>query len=348
MHRKIKDAGLPIDILVCSDRIEPDDHLIVMPPLCEFAAPFYNDQPVRIPNLLDLHRLFLEREYDRVLCSTEGVMGLMALYLQKAYSVEAAFYVHTDWVMFARKVLNLDTHNLNRIRRMLRAFYGSFDKVFVLNADQREWLTGAEMQLRPEAVRLTAHWADEAFSPQNVTKQDLLGIANETPVLLYAGRLSAEKGVMELPDIYRHVRKTIPDVRLVIAGSGPAADALRTDLPEAIRFDWLDRSRLAELYSCADLLLFPSRFDTFGCAVLEALSCGLPVVAYKTKGPKDIILHERNGYIVHTARDMTDAIIAYLSDRRLHPAFRKAAVARAADYNADAIMADFIAALGLA
>ncbi|MDR2774350.1 MAG: glycosyltransferase [Tannerella sp.] len=347
IHRKIKDDNLPIDMLVCSSQIDPDEHLIVLPPLCEFSAPLYSNQPVRVPNLLDLHKLFHEREYDRIVCSTEGVMGLMALYLKSAYSVEASFYVYTDWVMFARKVLNLNKDNLNRIRRMLRAFYGSFDRVFVLNTDQQKWLTGHDMKLHSETVKLTAHWADEIFIPQHAAKKELFGVENEVPVILYAGMLSVENGVMELPEIYRNVRKTCATVQLVIAGQGPADDALKNELPEAVYLNRLERDRLPAVYSCADLFVFPSRFDTFGRVALEALSCGLPVVAYNTKGTKDIIVHERNGYILNTPKEMTDVISSYLQNRNLHSSFRKAAAERANDYKADRIMNDFMNEIGL-
>jgi glycosyltransferase involved in cell wall biosynthesis/predicted metal-dependent phosphoesterase TrpH len=348
IYQKIKDDNLPVDILVCSRHVEPGERLIVMPPLCEFPAPFYSDQPIRIPNLLDLHKLFHEREYDRVICSTEGMMGLMALYLKHAYSVEASFYVHTDWATFARKTLNFDIRNLNRIRRMLRAFYGAFDQVFVLNAEQQQQFAANGMKLRPGTVKLTSHWVDPLFSPRATTRRDAFGLRDETPLLLYAGRLSAEKGVMELPLLYRAVQERHEGLQLAIAGSGPLAGDLRRELPGAVFFDWMDRDRLAQLYSCADMLVFPSRFDTFGCVVLEALSCGLPVVAYNAKGPKDIILHRRNGYLVNSLKDMTAAILTYLADKDLHPHFRKAAIRRAADYKATDIMHDFLRQTGLA
>ncbi|MDR1154630.1 MAG: glycosyltransferase [Bacteroidales bacterium] len=145
MHREIKRRNLPVDLLVCSNTLVPDDHLVIVKPMCEFSIPLYPEQPVRIPNFVELHNLFHEREYDRVICSTEGIMGAMGLYLKHAYSVPASFFIHTDWVMFSRKVLNFDKHNQNRIRRFLRMYYSAFDRVFVLNNDQRKWLTGREM-----------------------------------------------------------------------------------------------------------------------------------------------------------------------------------------------------------
>ena len=64
-------------------------------------------------------------------------MGLISLFLKKAYTVPAYFFVHTDWMMFARQVLNFDHHSRGRLRRLLRAFYQGFDGLFVLNKDQR-------------------------------------------------------------------------------------------------------------------------------------------------------------------------------------------------------------------
>jgi len=173
MHREIKRRNLPIDILVCSNTLESEEHLVVMKPVCEFQIPLYPDQPVRIPNFVELHNLFHEREYDRLICSTEGVMGAMALYLKHAYSVPASFFIHTDWVMFSQNVLNFDEHNRNRVRRFLRMYYGAFDQVFVLNSDQHKWFTGREMNFSEDKVRLTAHWADTIFKPEKSTNYNV-------------------------------------------------------------------------------------------------------------------------------------------------------------------------------
>ena len=341
MHEEIKERDLAIDILVCSDKLESDDHLIVVPPLMEFTLPFYEQQPFRIPNVLDIHRIFRDGEYDRIICSTEWPMGLIALYLKHAYSVPAHFYVHTDWMMFARKVLDLDQHNLDRLRRLLRAFYRGFDSLFVLNSDQYRWFQSSAMGFDQSKVFLTAHWAEKFFKPQKAKKSSF-GINNNAPVLLFAGRVSEEKGVMELPALYKKIKAVHPDTRLVIAGSGPAEKKLKKALPEAIYLGWVDHRTLPEIYSAADMLLLPSKFDTFGCVVLEALSCGLPVTAYNTKGPKDIIIDGVNGYLVRSPSEMADAILTFLKESKLRKSFRQAALRRAKKYSADRIMDQFL------
>jgi len=347
MRREIKRRGLPIDLLVCSDTLQSDDHLVVVKPACEFRVPFYPDQPARIPNFVEIHNLFLEREYDRVVCSTEGVMGAMGLYLKHAYSVPASFFMHTDWLMFSRKALNFNKKNQSRIRRFLRVYYGAFDRVFVLNNDQRKWLTGREMNFSEEKVRLTAHWADDIFSPKEVSKKEVLGIGDDRPVMLYAGRVSREKGVLELPRIYETVKNAIPGAAIAVVGQGPAYGQLKKKLPEGYYFNWVQRERLPAIYSAADILVFPSRFDTFSCVALESLSCGLPVIAYNTKGPKDIIDDNVCGYLVDTEEQMAKKIIAHLGDPRRRKDFRKAAVERAKSYDVNVIMERFAADIGL-
>ncbi|HOO72232.1 MAG TPA: glycosyltransferase [Spirochaetota bacterium] len=347
MLDEIRERNLPIDILICSSTVAPEDHLIVVPPLFEFTFPFYEQQPLRVPNIMDIHNIFKEREYDRLICSTEGPMGFISLFLKSAYSVPAYFYVHTDWMMFARQTLNLDEHNLNRLRRIIRAYYRAFDGLFVLNNDQRKWLIGKDMGFDRSKVFLTAHWVDKFFTPLSGKKTELFGVEESSPVLLFAGRISHEKGVMELPAIYEKIKNDFPRAKMVIAGTGPNEKELKKALPEGIFLGWVDHDRIPEIYSAADMLLLPSKFDTFGCVVLEALSCGLPVTAYRTKGPKDIIIHNENGFLVKNKNEMASAVRLYLGDKKLQKSFKKAALKRAGEYDADLIIGRLLDDLSL-
>lgn len=348
MLHEIRKRDLPIDIVTASNTLESGENLIVFKPLGEYKLSFYEQQPLRIPNMLELHKLFKDGEYSRIVCSTEGPMGLAALYLKYAYSVPAHFYVHTDWMMFADRVLNFDEQNKSRLRRMLRAFYRGFDSLFVLNNDQRKWLTGKDMGFDPLKVFLTAHWADEGFNPKKTTKEKIFGVKKNDPVLLFAGRLSDEKGVMELPAIMEKVREVYPDVKIAFAGKGPKEQELKEAMPDAVYLGWVDHSRLPEIYSAADMLILPSRFDTFGCVVLEALSCGIPVIAYNTKGPKDIIKNGVNGYLTKSSSEITARIIEFLGSPKLQSSFKKESLKRASDYNADKILKQFMKDLGSA
>ena len=198
--QEIRLRDLPVDLLVCSNTLRSEEHLIILRPVTEFTLPLYRQQLFRVPNYLSVQRTFRRGKYTRIICSTEGPMGLAALWLKKVFSVETFFYLHTDWLIFAKEVLSMEQTGLNRLQRMLRAYYRRFDNVFVLNTDHQQWLTGKVMGFDPSRVFLTAHWADRII-PEISTGS--IGLIPESllpdrlkPVVMYAGRISKEKGVM--------------------------------------------------------------------------------------------------------------------------------------------------------
>ncbi len=343
---EIKAKDLPIDMVTCSSKLQPEEHLIVLQPVKEFSLPIYEDYTFKVPNFVELHNLFLSGGYDRIICSTEGILGLFGLYLKHAYTVEASFYMHTDWLMFARKVLNIEGRNLDRVRRMLRSFYKAFDHVFVLNSDQKKWLSGSQMNLNPNKVHQTAHWVNDRFKPTFSNKKKLFGIPEETFVLLYLGRISKEKGVLELSAVYQKIKQKHKNVKLVIVGRGPETQQLKDENPDAVFIDWVEHDLLPEIYSSADLLILPSRFDTFSNVVLESLSCGLPVVAYNTKGPKDIISNGKDGFLVNSQHEMSEKIIEFINNNE-KAAFKQSTVEKAATYNPETIMSYLMKIVGL-
>jgi glycosyltransferase involved in cell wall biosynthesis len=348
MHAEAASKNLPIDFVVCHSSASPDEHLKVLRPVLELPLAYYPDQPVRAFDLMELQRLFIDGAYDRIVCSTEGLMGLAALYLKNAFSVPAFFYVHTDWVDFARRTLKLDVHNTDRVRRLLRAFYHGFDGLFVLNSEQLGWLASDAMGIARERLRQTAHWPDERFVPRSSCRRELVpGLREEERIVLFAGRVSEEKGALELPALLERVRRDVPAARLVVAGTGPAEGRLRAMVPDGVFLSWLDIDRLSKLYSSADVLVLPSRFDTFGCVVVEALASGLPVVAYASKGPRDIIEDGVCGFTAATEPELAAAVVRILRDPDTRSGMSLAAVRRAKAYRADKIMDALLHDLGV-
>jgi glycosyltransferase involved in cell wall biosynthesis len=283
-------------------------------------------------------------------------MGISALLLKKMYSVETFFFLHTDWMAFAKEVLQMEPAGLNRLQRMLRIYYKRFGNVFVLNTDHQQWLTGKSMGFDPARVFLTAHWAAGIFSEgvQRGTESALIsrvipaaGFDRRKPVVLYSGRISKEKGVLELPGIMRMVRSILPEVQMVVAGTGPAEEELKMAMPEAFYSGWVEQEYLQALYIAADILLLPSRFDTFSCVVIEALSCGLPVIAYNTKGPRDIVEDSVNGFLVNTEEEMAGSVVRYFLNPDNQPLMKQAAFTRAESYQADKIMDRLLQDVGM-
>lgn len=347
--KEIQRANLPIDFLICHQDIESEPHLHVVKPVDSFDVPRYHEQQIRIPDIMEIARIFYEGGYDRIVCSTEGPMAVVSLFIQQMFNIPSYFFMHTDWVDFVKHTTQLNQYERDRIRRYLRALYNRYDGIFVLNSDHKTWLTGHEMFIDESKVLLTAHHTTaRGLVVPRIKKSTLFADANEsTPILFIACRLSKEKGILDLPQIINQARLVIPQLKIVVAGSGPASEELKTQLPDALFLGWQSKEQLASLYSSLDLFIFPSQFDTFGNVILEAFVHGMPVLAYNSKGPKDIVQHNINGYLVNDIDEMSQKIIEFYLPDTPRESFRHNAVIRASEYKAEPIMEQFLRDMGL-
>jgi glycosyltransferase involved in cell wall biosynthesis len=115
------------------------------------------------------------------------------------------------------------------------------------------------------------------------------------PVFLYVGRLALEKNVEEF------LALDLPGTKYVV-GDGPLRAALERRYPDARFVGYRTGRDLAETIATADVLVFPSRTDTFGLVMLEALACGVPVAAHPVPGPLDVITDPAVGCLIEDLR----------------------------------------------
>ena len=138
--------------------------------------------------------------------------------------------------------------------------------------------------LADHGLRHVRHWGRgvdlSCFGP-DVAPHPALGHLPR-PIQLYVGRIAVEKNVAAF------LRSDHPGSKIVV-GDGPARAALAAAHPQAIFLGSLFGEALAGAYAAADVLVFPSRTDTFGLVMIEALACGIPVAAYPVTGPIDIV-----------------------------------------------------------
>jgi glycosyltransferase involved in cell wall biosynthesis len=102
------------------------------------------------------------------------------------------------------------------------------------------------------------------------------------PIFLCVGRVAVEKNLEAFLDL------DLPGTKVVV-GDGPARVALQRSCPNAVFLGALQGEALARAYAAADVFVFPSRTDTFGLVLLEALASGVPVAAFPVTGPRDVI-----------------------------------------------------------
>lgn len=155
--------------------------------------------------------------------------------------------------------------------------------------------------LREQGLTRLTHWSRgvdlACFSPAAPPPPEYAGL--EGPILLYVGRIAVEK------NIEAFLACDYPGTKVVV-GDGPARAALAARFPDALFLGKKSGTALAGCYAGADVFVFPSRTDTFGLVMIEALACGTPVAAFPVPGPLDVVTPETGAL----SEDLTRAIDA--------------------------------------
>ncbi len=208
---------------------------------------------------------------DVVHVATEGPLGLAARRAALRMGIPLTSAYHTRFPEYVKARFGIP---LSWTYAYMRWFHGAARTTLVPTRVVRE-------DLRAQGLRNLEIWSrgvDTAvFHPRPGQRLD-----GKPPVFLYVGRVAVEKNI----DAF--LRLDLPGTKWVV-GEGPELERIRREHPDVRFLGVLSQDRLAEVYSGADVFVFPSRTDTFGLVLIEALACGCPVAAYPVTGPLDVI-----------------------------------------------------------
>jgi glycosyltransferase involved in cell wall biosynthesis len=171
------------------------------------------------------------------------------------------------------------------------------DLIHVLNMDDKNFLEDI-FRIEKSKIRMIPLWIDtEKFKPPKE------GNLNQNFRILFIGKLDMRKGIDILLKSIIHLAKIFPDtfsrMSFTIVGDGPFEGYIREIEVKYRNIKYLKFARdIVALYNEHDLLVLPSRAETFSYVTLEALSCGLPVVASDIPGPRSLIESGRTGMLV--------------------------------------------------
>jgi glycosyltransferase involved in cell wall biosynthesis len=241
-----------------------------------FAMPSYPDLRLALPYQAKIARLIAEARPDSIHIATEGPIGLLVRRYCRKNQLPFTTSFHTRFPEYISARLPIPEA---WIWTALRAFHGPSQAVMAATPA----LAG---ELRARGFRNVVLWPRGVDAGQFHPRAADLGLPR--PVFLCVGRVAVEKNLEAFLDL------DLPGTK-VIVGDGPARAALTRKYPQAVFLGARQGKELAEAYAAADVFVFPSKTDTFGLVLLEALASGLPVAAFPVTGPRDVIGNEPVG-----------------------------------------------------
>jgi glycosyltransferase involved in cell wall biosynthesis/predicted metal-dependent phosphoesterase TrpH len=320
--------NLPLSLVVCvpeNERGGLPDNTIALDPVCDFGSEIYSDYIARFPSLLRSLRVISEQNPDEILISTPGPVGLLGLLAARVLGVRCQAIYHTDFRVQIEKLIGSGMGPV-LAESYCRWFYSQCDVIRVPSRVYVEMLASRnygrhQMALFPRGLESEAFGYDPAAGCEVRAAAGVPGGFQ----LLWAGRVSRDKNLDFLLELYRQALSRRPDLNLIIAGDGPDLEIYRRETADLERVRWLgrlDREELRRWYNAADLFVFPSNMDTFGMVVLEAQACGLPALVTDVGGPQEIVREGDNGRVLslHEPEAWLHEILKRAGEKDHHPA----------------------------
>jgi glycosyltransferase involved in cell wall biosynthesis len=276
------------------------DEMVRFPTLGRFPLPGYANYELGWPSLIEVIRWLTTNEIDVVVTSTPGPIGLVAMLAAKMLDIPVIGQYHTNVGDFAARILGDPA-----IGRLVNGFtgwlYNGMKEVAVPSRSTADMLVD-RLDLRRERVRVVRRGVDiQSFHPGHGDpsfwpKHGLRG----HNTLLYVGRLSREKELDFLVEVFRDLAAHGADVELALVGDGPDRAHLEKALDRCpVAFTgYLRGEELATAYASSALFVFPSTTDTFGNVVMEALASGVPALVSDMGGPSELVHHREAGLVL--------------------------------------------------
>jgi glycosyltransferase involved in cell wall biosynthesis/predicted metal-dependent phosphoesterase TrpH len=303
---RIRELGVPgyeVEVIGTDARVDRR-----LPAVAEVEIPHYAGLRVGVPSVPELVETLADGRYELLHLVAPGPAGIGAAVAARIGGTPLCGSYHTELAAYAG-MRAADPRIEAGMRLALSLFYGQCE--VVLSPSPASDRSLAALGVDAERIGRWARGVDLAL--YQGAGRDPGAFPGEVKVL-YAGRLSREKGSELLAEAFLRARERDPRLHLLLAGGGPEEDQLRARLGAKATFlGWLGREELARAYASADVFLFCSRTDTYGQVIAEAQASGLAVVAVGEGGPASLIEDRRTGWLCEADPVALAAAVAQLA-----------------------------------
>ena len=248
-------------------------------------CPIYNDVKLAYPRHLGRKIQSLQADYYHI--ATEGPVGLWA----RAYLTKQGLGYNTAYhTKFPEGLQTLIGIPESLTWRYIRWFHKHTGRVLSTTESMAQ-------ELRKHDLDNVVPWTRGV--DRNIFRPELRNKKDELVNLLYVGRISKEKNLLDF------CKLDFPNSKKIIVGDGPWRAELEESFSNIDFVGFKTGQELATYYANADVFVMPSRWDTFGIVMIEAMACGTPVAAYPTQGPLDVVEQGVSGFLHN---DLNEAI----------------------------------------
>ena len=257
--------------------VHPDTFLNV-------PMPAYRSIRLSIFTRKKMKKIINEGNFDIINIVTEGPLGLSAKKICRRHKIKYNTYYHTNFPKYVHIRLKLNFFK-EITYSYLKWFHKNSNHTVVTTETLKQILEAKGLK----NIKINPLGVDTSIFKRNENVKKIPGL--KYPVFTYVGRIAPEK------NIEAFLKCNLPGTKIVI-GDGPTRRKLEEKYSKDALFlgEKIDQ-KLVDLLSQTDVLVFPSKTDTFGLIIIEAMACGVPVAAYDILGPRDIIINGKNGYI---------------------------------------------------
>ncbi|MEA2067401.1 MAG: glycosyltransferase family 4 protein [Thermotogota bacterium] len=294
---------------------EPLENVVRVPSIKFIKEPQHR---IGTPFSAKINKVVKSKRLDIIHTHTEFSMWFQAMMVSRKFSLPMVHTMHTMYEEYIHYIPFLEYFASKTIKNWIKLICKNCEILVAPSQKMKNFLLNYNaykpIKIIPNGIDLSKFYRIENRNNKDIEKfRSRFNLNQNDKVLIFVGRLGKEKGIDILLYILKKLVKSNPKIKLLLVGDGPEKRNLKI-LSEELNItdntiftgylNWPDEIRLA--YNSSDAAIVASHTESFGLVVLEALACGLPVVALEDSSFHNLIIDGESGFLCKNREEMVE------------------------------------------